>query len=59
MFAIIFGIARILIDRTFNEQLNKDVLELRTNISNMYSNWVNTIHNDVKARGETVVFVMQ
>ena len=52
MFAVIFGIASFLIDRTFSEQLDKDVVELRTNISNLYTQFVETIRNEVKAKGE-------
>lgn len=52
MFAVIFGIASILIDRTFNEQLDKDVFELRSSISSMYRRLVDTIQNEVKAKAE-------
>ena len=33
MFAVIFGIASLLIDNTFSEQLDKDVVKLKSNIS--------------------------
>lgn len=52
MFVVIFGIASLLIDRTFGKQLDKDVLALKTRISNMYAQFVNTIRNEVKAKGE-------
>ncbi|RKU11077.1 hypothetical protein C6501_13125 [Candidatus Poribacteria bacterium] len=52
MFAVIFGIASLLIDRTFNAQLGKDLIELKTNISNGYVLFVESIRNEVKAKGE-------
>lgn len=52
MFAVIFGIASFLIDRTFNAQLDEDVDELKTKISNLYTQFVDTIRHEVKAKGE-------
>ncbi len=52
MFAVIFGIASLLIDRAFNEQLDKDVVALKSRISKMYAQFVNAIRNEVKAKGE-------
>lgn len=52
MFAVIFGIASILIDRTFGEQLEKVVVELQYNISNNYSLLVNNIRTEIQAKGE-------
>ena len=52
MFAVIFGIASILIDRTFSEQLDKEVVELQSNISNNYTLFVNSIRTEVQAKGE-------
>ncbi|MYF98987.1 HAMP domain-containing protein [Candidatus Poribacteria bacterium] len=52
MFAVIFGIASILIDRTFSEQLDKEVDELQSNISNNYTLFVNKIRTEVQAKGE-------
>ena len=52
MFVVIFGIATILIDRTFNKQLDKDVNDLRTRISNMYVQFLQGIRDEVTAKGE-------
>lgn len=52
MFAVIFGIASLLIDNTFSEQLNKDVVKLKSNISGQYAQFVEEIRNEVKAIGE-------
>lgn len=52
MFAVIFGIASFLIDHTFSEQLDKDVDQLKTKISNGYALFVDSIRNEVKAKGE-------
>lgn len=52
MFVVIFGIASLLIDNTFSEQLDKDVVELKSNISNLYRSFVEEIRNEVKAIGE-------
>lgn len=52
MFAVIFGIASLLIDNTFSEQLDKDVAELKSIISNRYTSFVNEIRNEVKVTGE-------
>ena len=52
MFAVIFGIASFLIDRAFNTQFEKDVVELRTKISNLYTLFVDSIRIEVKAIGE-------
>ncbi len=52
MFVVIFGIASFLIDHTFNAQLDKDVIELKTNISNRYALFIDSIRNEVKAKGE-------
>ncbi len=52
MFAVIFGIASVLIDRTFSEQLDKEVVELQSNISNNYTLFVNSIRTEVQAKGE-------
>ncbi len=52
MFAIIFGIASLLIDRTFSEQLDKDVEERKTTISNLYRLFVESIRNQVQTTGE-------
>lgn len=52
MFAVIFGIASFLIDRTFNDQLGKDVVELRSDISQLYALFVKSILDEVKAKGE-------
>ena len=52
MFAVTFGIANLLIDRTFDEQLDKDLFELRSNISKLYALFVNSIRDEVKAMGE-------
>lgn len=52
MFVVIFGIASLLIDNTFREQLNKDVIELRSNISERYTLFVEDIRSEVRAKGE-------
>ncbi len=52
MFAVIFGIATILINRTFNAQLDKDVNDLRTRISNMYVQFLQGIRDEVAAKGK-------
>ena len=52
MFVVIFGIASLLIDSTFSEQLEKDVVELNSNISKRYELFVESIRNDVQAKGE-------
>ena len=52
MFAIIFGIASLLIDSTFSEQLDKDVIERKATISKLYTLFVETIRNEVKTIGE-------
>lgn len=52
MFAVIFGIANLLIDRTFDDQLDKDLFELRSNISGLYALFVVSIKDEVKAMGE-------
>ncbi len=52
MFAVIFGIASLLIDNTFSEQLDKDVFELESNISGRYTLFVEEIRNEVQAIGE-------
>lgn len=52
MFAVIFGIASILIDRTFSEQLDKEVVELQSNISGKYAVFLNSIRTEVQAKGE-------
>ena len=52
VFAVIFGIASFLIDRAFNAQLDKDVVALKSRISKMYAQFVNTIRNEVKVIGE-------
>lgn len=52
MFIVIFGIASLLIDNTFSEQLDKDVVEIKSNISDRYTLFVEEIRNDVQATGE-------
>ncbi|MCG9128781.1 HAMP domain-containing protein [Candidatus Poribacteria bacterium] len=52
MFAVIFGIANLLIERAFEDQLDKDLFELRSNISTLYALFVNSIKDEVKAMGE-------
>ena len=52
MFVVIFGIAIVLIDNTFSEQLNKDVEELKSNISDRYMLFVEEIRDEVQATGE-------
>ena len=52
MFAVIFGIASLLIDNTFSEQREKDVVELKSNISDRYTLFVEEIRNEVQATGE-------
>ena len=52
MFAVIFGIASFLIDRTFNAQLDKDLKEFKSNITNRYALFIEAIKNEVKAKGE-------
>lgn len=52
MFVVIFVIANLLIDRTFEDQLDKDLFELRSNISKLYALFVNSIKDEVKAMGE-------
>jgi len=52
MFVVIFVIANLLIDRTFEDQLDKDLIELESNISNLYALFVNSIRDEVKAMGE-------
>jgi len=53
MFAVIFGISSILIDRTFSEQLDKDVFEIQSNISSKYALFVEDIQTKVQAKGES------
>lgn len=52
MFAVMFGIASFLIDRSFREQLDKDVVERKATISKLYTLFVESIRNEVKAIGE-------
>ncbi len=52
MFAVIFAIASLLIDNTFSEQLDKDVFELESNISDRYTLFVEEIRNEVQTTGE-------
>lgn len=52
MFVVIFGVASLLIDNTFSEQLDKDVAELKSIISNLYTSFVGEIRNEVKVIGE-------
>ena len=52
MFAVIFGIASLLIDNTFSEQREKDVVELKSNISDRYTLFVEEIRNEVQATSE-------
>ena len=52
MFAVIFGIASLLIDNTFSEQREKDVVELKSNISDRYTLFVEEIRNEVQVTGE-------
>ncbi|MDE0318019.1 MAG: HAMP domain-containing sensor histidine kinase [Candidatus Poribacteria bacterium] len=52
MFAVIFGIASILIDRAFNAQLDEDVFTLSSIISRMYVQFVDTVRKEVEAKGE-------
>ena len=52
MFVVIFGIASLLVDHTFNAQLEKDVVELRSKISYLYTLFVDSIRSEVKAIGE-------
>lgn len=52
MFVVIFVISSLLIDNTFSEQLNKDVKELKSNISDLYTLFVNEIRIEVQAIGE-------
>ncbi len=52
MFAVIFGIASLLIDNTFSEQLGKDVAILKSNISGQYERFVREIRNEVQVIGE-------
>ena len=52
MFAVIFVIANLLIDRTFDEQIDKELFELRSNISKLYALFVNSIRDEVKVMGE-------
>ncbi len=52
MFAVIFGIATILINRAFNSQLDKDVNDLRERISKMYGLFRRDIRGEVAAKGE-------
>lgn len=52
MFAVIFGIATILINRAFNSQLDKDVNDLENRISEMYALFRRDIRGEVAAKGE-------
>ena len=52
MFAVIFGIATILINRAFNSQLDKDVNDLKERISKMYGLFRRDIRDEVTAQGE-------
>ena len=52
MFAVMFMIATLLINRAFNAQLDRDVIELRSNISRVYQLFLNTIREEVQAKGE-------
>lgn len=52
MFVVIFGIASFLIDRTFSKQLGEDVITLRSIISRLYVQFVDTVRIEVKAKGE-------
>ncbi len=52
MFAVIFGIATILINRTFNAQLDKDVNDLKKIISDLYRQFLQGIRKEVAAKGE-------
>lgn len=52
MFVVIFGIASFLIDRTFSKQLGEDVITLRSIISRLYAQFVDTVRIEVKAKGE-------
>ncbi len=51
MFAVIFGIASLLIDNIFSEQLGKDVFKLQSNISSRYALFVDEIRTEVQAMG--------
>lgn len=53
MFVVIFVIASLLIDNTFSEQLNNDVIELKSNISDLYTLFVDEIRNEVQVIGES------
>ena len=52
MFAVIFGIATILINSAFNTQLDKDVNDLRKRISDMYAQFLKDIRDEVAAKGQ-------
>lgn len=52
MFAVMFGIASLLINRAFNEQLETDVAKLSARISNMYARFLQNIRDEVAAKGE-------
>lgn len=52
MFAVIFGIASLLIDNTFSEQLDTDVIELESIISKRYELFLETFRSEVQALGE-------
>ncbi len=52
MFAVMFTIATFLINRAFNAQLDRDVVTLRSSISNMYELFRRSIQSEVTARGE-------
>ena len=52
MFAVIYGFASFLINHAFNDQLEKDVIEFRTRISNMYAQFLKSIRDEVAAKGQ-------
>ena len=52
MFGVIFGIASFLIDRAFSQQLDKEVVELQAKISSQYALFVDSIRDEVQAKGE-------
>ena len=52
MFAVMYGFASFLINHAFNDQLEKDVIEFRTRISNMYAQFLKSIRDEVAAKGQ-------
>ncbi len=52
MFAVIFGIASLLLNQAFNDQLETEVYELSVHISNMYAQFLRNLRAEVAAKGE-------